>query len=585
MNTGNDLDPMDFFVLSINVIPQRAELDQTSILDSNWSRSPPLFQHKGAKANKIRTLKKMCRKGIPPILRSAIWLTSTIRIARPNQPIEETYECGLMRNVKVLSHGWDVILKNLLPHSSDEEALTIPPNFGSSPHEIRASLTRIHVDQQPLEKDIYRVLHAALLQLGIEFCPLLPAIVTLFLSAMTESHAYSAIREMSTTSYYYFPTSKIEHYKWCKTFADLIRRSYRKTAVGMEACGALTPAGLDPILRTFFITILKREDVLRIMDMYTVEGYKILLRVGILVLRMCRQYMKVAEFSDVDAFWKGVERVAHSDSFDIDALIKQTYGNSKYYNRLSFPTRKFITQLMAHNEEWAERYSSTQYSEIDLRPLGFVKGDVPIELAKQSCARLALAEFVPFALKNTKLELIYSSNEHGRTLSTFYSHCAKAKHTITLMEILQTGATIGMFATDTWQSRQKVYGDGGCMLFRLAPDPACYHWNKGVTNGSDDIEHTESNKLINEVLMSEFMIGKANFIAMGCNEEGSNGLRLNEDLTKGSSARAPGFNNEPLAGETYPDFDLGLIEVYRFVREIDGKPVDGEEDIWKGMYD
>ena len=94
---------------------------------------------------------------------------------------------------------------------------------------------------------------------------------------MPESHAYSAIREMSNISNYYFPTSKTEHYKWCKTFADLTRRLYHKTAVDMEASGALTPAGLDPILRTFFITILKREDVFRIMDMYTIEGYKTLL--------------------------------------------------------------------------------------------------------------------------------------------------------------------------------------------------------------------------------------------------------------------------------------------------------------------
>jgi len=577
MPTDNDKGPMNMFVLSVGAL-QSDIPNQTP--GYRWERSPPLFQHKGVKANKIRTLKKMCRKGIPPELRLAIWLISTVRIARPNQTIEETYEYGVMGKVEVLSHGWDIILDNLFPHDSDKEGLTIPPNFESSPNEIREFLTKTQLNEQIFEKGVYKILHAAIHQLGIEYCPLLPAITTIFLSAMPECHAYSAIREMSNTADYYFPISKIEHFKWCKTFADLTRKSYRKTAIAMEACGALTPSGLDPIFRRFFITILKREHVLRIMDMYAIEGYKTLLRVGIMIITECREYMTVIEFKNVDAFWKGVHRVAHSDNFDIDFLIKQTYGKSKIHSRQAFPTRKFITRLMEHNEEWAEKYSSTQYSETNQRPLGFVKGDIPIKLAEQSCARLTLAEFLPFALKNTKIELIYSSNEHGRTLSNLYRHCAVAKHTIMLMEILQTGATIGMFATDTWQSNRNVYGDGGCMLFRLSPDPACYHWSN-----SDDLERSDSNKLISEVLRSQFMISKADFIAMGSNEDGLNGLRLNEDLTIGSSARACGFNNEPLAGEEYPDFDIGLIEVYRFVREIDGKPVDGEEDVWKGMFD
>ena len=108
---------------------------------------------------------------------------------------------------------------------------------------------------------------------------------------MPESHAYSAIREMSNISNYYFPTSKTEHYKWCKTFADLTRRLYHKTAVDMEASGALTPAGLDPIFRTFFITVLKREDVFRIMDMYTVEGYKTLF-----IMNSRKSWLKITYF-------------------------------------------------------------------------------------------------------------------------------------------------------------------------------------------------------------------------------------------------------------------------------------------------
>ena len=31
-------------------------------------------------------------------------------------------------------------------------------------------------------------------------------------------------------------------------------------------------------------------------------------------------------------------------------------------------------------------------------------------------------------------------------------------------------------------------------------------------------------------------------------------------------------------------FEVGLVEVYRFIREVDNKPVD-KVDPWKGMFD
>ena len=92
---------------------------------------------------------------------------------------------------------------------------------------------------------------------------------------MPTSFAYSTIREMSNCSDYYFPISRKEHLAWCKTFGDLMRKMYPKTFRAMKRCGALSPDALDPIFRHFFITILDREDVLRVVDLYTLEGYKV----------------------------------------------------------------------------------------------------------------------------------------------------------------------------------------------------------------------------------------------------------------------------------------------------------------------
>ncbi len=294
----------------------------------------------------------------------------------------------------------------------------------------------------------------------------------------------------------------------------------------------------------------------------------------------------------------------------------------------SFPRRKFIQKLFNYNSSWASSFASVHVLGLTEKPVGFVEGELPIVLAKNAAERYKIAEFLPFTYKATKLDLIYSTNYHGRSVEMFYKHCARAKHTITLIEVLNTGAdsytdsnintgtgtgsettggmTIGMFATDTWHNSRKMYGDGECFLFRLKPDPVAYHWRHDISdslrnintatsvdsadvkvrtldnnNNNDD----ESASIKSESLIGQFMISRNNFISLGNNEDGLSGLRLNDDLSRGSSAKARGFNNEPLAGAEYPEFDVGLVEVYQLVREIDGRAIDGEEDVWKGMFD
>lgn len=597
--------PLGYFVLSTDTL---RGIRPDEILTKDWTNKPPLFQHHGKKSGTERTLKRTCRLGVPPALRSAIWLTNVLRKARPYQTMEETYEYGTLKKVEILDHGWDVAKKNVFSDQSDEEAATIP-DFGVDPKKTEALLIQDHCfHDEGLSikgvngvKALTKVLFAARLQLGIEYCPLLPDLAGLFLSVMPESYAYSIIREMSNNSEYYFPMTKVQHLAWCKTFADLMTKMYPQAASRMKGCGALSIDGLSPIFQRFFISILKREHVLRLVDIYTIEGCKVIFRMGTVITCLCIAFMATTDFRNNDTFWSAVKRITHSHNFNFEVLLRQAYGfnGRRYKRRRSFPRRKFIERITEYNEEWAESYSSSHSFALSIRPLGFVEGDIPIVLAKQATTRMTLTEYLPFAYKSTKIELMYSSNVHGRCLKTFYKHCAKAKHTITLMEVLQTGGTIGMFATDTWHASRKVYGDGECILFRLSPDPVCYSWTHQTTHQpipsdcsydgstvgsvlSNDAESFINNE---EALLSEFMVSKDNFIAMGSNSDGTCGLRLNEDLSKGTSAKARGFNNEPLAGDEYPEFDIGLVEVYQLIREIDGKAIDGDEGIWKDMFD
>jgi hypothetical protein len=226
-------------------------------------------------------------------------------------------------------------------------------------------------------------------------------------------------------------------------------------------------------------------------------------------------------------------------------------------------------------------------------------GMYPMELVKASDDRLQLAQWLPPALQSTKLDLVYSSNHHGRSLDMFYRCCSTSKHTLTVMEVLggkNETRVIGMYATQTWHNNPDGYGDGECFLFRLKPNPECFRYSIGKKShniGSFDdsidahAQHeggVESNMSNSVEDAGQLMISSRTFISMGVGEGGASGLRINEDLTRGSTSKSIGSDNDVLVGDGVEVFDIGLVEVYRFIREVDNMPVD-KVDPWKGLFD
>ena len=229
--------PMRLYVMSVDSLNGKG-IDQRMI--EGWSDKPPLFQDQ-KNPDSLRTLKAMCRGGIPPALRSAVWITSIVRVARPYQTKQETDEFGTLAKVKILDHGWEYVLKNMFPDTSDLEAAAIP-NFGNDPKEVEALLIRDHMaatenDSEKVQKGVKQltlVLYAVKENLGIEYCPLLPDLCAYLLSVMPVSYAYTCLREMTNAGDHYFPMSKVEHLSWCKTFANLMRKMYPQTALMMS---------------------------------------------------------------------------------------------------------------------------------------------------------------------------------------------------------------------------------------------------------------------------------------------------------------------------------------------------------------
>lgn len=331
----------------------------------------------------------------------------------------------------------------------------------------------------------------------------------------------------------------------------------------MEQIGALEPIGLTPILKRFFVPLLRREHVLRVMDIFTGEGAHAIFRIGATLCCLAHAHLgeSVRDHCDNAAvFWEGVRRFTHSKHFQFDIFLNhQAYGVQKSLRILTrpiFPGQDFVSRLISNNEEWAEKNESTVSIHEDTKPLGLVEGKYPIQLAKHSPERLRLAQWLPPALQSTKLDLIYSSNYHGRSLEMFYRCCSSARHTLTIMEVLGTDRVIGMYASQTWHNNPDGYGDGGCFLFRLKPNPRCFQYTIGESHTASFDDAEQNMSCLEDA--GQLMISSHTFISMGVGEGGASGLRLNDDLTRGSTSKSIGCENDVLVAEGVEVFDIGL---------------------------
>jgi hypothetical protein len=371
-----------------------------------------------------------------------------------------------------------------------------------------------------------------------------------------------------------------------------MRKLHPQTAEYLEDRGILDDKSLENIFRDMFVGILPLHLVQRIMDVYTLEGYKVLYRVGVslFVLYKIEAAQNLVTISNADEWWGTLRNWASHRRFNFNVVMRKAYGvhGRMMRTQLRFPGRPLLSRIIRVEEQiLAEEGFEDDAENHEASPLGLVENHETIGtsglvdevvkrvLVQDMQVRQRLANWLPLTMRLTNLSLLYSTSYHGRSLEMFYSRVKRAKHTILLAEAFPEHSAdggdpviIGMFASQAWQPSNSVYGDGNCFLFRVSPDPKCWKWAPTV----DKANNMED--LVNTALLNQFMVSRASFISMGGNRDGSSGLRINEDLTVGESSPAAGFGNEPLHGvDKGSVFSLGLVEVYGLVRQIDGRPV------------
>jgi hypothetical protein len=154
-----------------------------------------------------------------------------------------------------------------------------------------------------------------------------------------------------------------------------------------------------------------------------------------------------------------------------------------------------------------------------------------------------LWNWLPLQLRALEPVRLYSTDENGCSLNTFFNLCSKESPTLLLIRT-STNAVFGAFAAHAWapQHPPRFFGTGESFVFRMEPQPVVYRWARG-----------------NEEL---FQIATRDHIAMG-----GNAIWLDDELLNGHSHPDQTFANECLvspeahAAKQY-GFQIASLEVY-----------------------
>ncbi|XP_018575683.1 TBC1 domain family member 24 isoform X1 [Anoplophora glabripennis] len=171
---------------------------------------------------------------------------------------------------------------------------------------------------------------------------------------------------------------------------------------------------------------------------------------------------------------------------------------------------------------------------------------------------LTLWSWLPVRITMYQPILLYTTEEHGCSLTTFYVRVEQHEPTLLMIKTCNN-EVFGAYCSSRWGernikddrgNRQAYFGTGETFLFSLYPERAKYPW---VGMEGDKIQHGAE----------LFMAADSKMITIGGGE--GQAIWMDENIRYGKTDKCATFNNPPLCPSG--DFEIRVLEVYGFATD------------------
>ncbi|OQV19749.1 TBC1 domain family member 24 [Hypsibius exemplaris] len=351
-----------------------------------------------------------------------------------------------------------------------------------------------------------------------------------------------------------------------KVMAELVRRRMKAiynfilhSIEGTERRDEL----FDNWLKWIFVD-LPFETVIRVVDCYLYEGMKVLFRTGLALMKLFfksagRPYSMPNLAQNLSLFCREIQK--HCSAAD---LLKVGFSFPRLaQDDLLTMIRQFEVTIQATpaarispSDEGAKTYPGEYRRSISV-PASVIPTDV-INMSRilREDQFYALWQWLPLRHRIAQPTLLYTSEEHGTSLVTFFQQTGPNEPTILLVKT-RNDDVFGAFCSHSWENRfgggksLSYFGTGESFLFTLAPYQALYSWiGLGQTSPP-----TSSSSLFMAADQTSLLIGGG----------GGNGLRFDSTLAHGRTEPCTTFANPCLCANGKGDFECSIVEAFGFM--------------------
>ncbi|XP_030589031.1 TBC1 domain family member 24-like isoform X1 [Archocentrus centrarchus] len=309
----------------------------------------------------------------------------------------------------------------------------------------------------------------------MNFCPILPALVSLILHfSEDEAECFYSVSRLicyNDPNKRYIDQTFLTYRASCMTFGDLANKCCR----GIRKLIASSHQNLFEFYSDWIMWIfaeLPFTYAIRVLDVYLLEGYKVLYRVALALLDLYKVSVS-SRVADVEDFRTDMKRFVQNVARHCTAekLLERAFT-------ITIPIRRELNLLFSANKESLilkgvsidEKRTSVETVDFNNFRSSVVTGTEMRVIWAWIPERFAL--FSPFRL--------FSTAEHERTLASFYSHVEGHEPAVLMIKTVDEEVFGAFLSTDVTERRKHdseelaYFGTGECFVFTLRPSMELY---------------------------------------------------------------------------------------------------------------
>ncbi|VVC93190.1 unnamed protein product [Leptidea sinapis] len=416
----------------------------------------------------------------------------------------------------------------------------------------------------------------------ITYSPSLYPITAALLHFMPEEECYHCMASLvaSKEKMFITQTKLLNEVTW-KTVMQIAKKHAKSAAQHLlRLSGAIGPERIYADWQWWILAALPFPHLVRVLDCFFHEGVKVFYRVALAILILFHKHSSnqnsewYAEATKngvdhaIDKFCRNMPASPTKllrTAFSIRALSSQYISRVFIKTEMTLKSKQVITGSRLVRSRSSDNLPTSQ-SQVNIQMMSHTL-TIRERMSEETCKQMlfTLWSWLPVRITMYQPVLLYTTEEHGCSLTTFYVRVEHHEPTLLMIKTCNN-EVFGAYCSTRWfernqkderGNRQAYFGTGETFLFSLHPVRAKYPWVGAIENKEDgDVKTSHGSSL--------FMAADNKMITVGGGGVVTDGqaIWMDENIRYGKTDRCSTFNNPPLCPSG--DFEIRVLEVYGF---------------------